>query len=153
MEAVNSLEPEKHASQKDLFGVRLDLSEMRGEVRLTNEKYSSLKETMSSVALTLHSINEKMATKEDLKEKDSKIQELQTKIDENNLKSETKLGQISDSFSLKIGEVLLKFDAMSGKAGDELVKTSKSIGKFDIISAIVMVIVSGIIGIVLGKVI
>lgn len=140
------------ASKEDIFAVRIELTKMRGDVNMSNQKSEFLKESISSMTQTLHSINENMATKDDIKVKDMAIQQLQTKIDHNNTISETKLGQISESFTGKIGEVLLKIDSLGMRNGDALISTSRSIGKFDIISAIVIIIVSGLLGVAIGKV-
>ena len=132
-------------NQESIFKVRLMQETLSADIKVMQVKHDSLEKGLSSVVKVLEDMQKNMATKDDIKSKQLTIERLENDVKESNKNTEQKFSSLSQMLTSSMEGIYKKIDDVAGKSGTNMVDTAKVTTGFNIISGLVLAVVTALI--------
>ncbi len=116
------------------------------QVAVIDQRQKTSDKEQERIYNTLEEIRKNMATKDDIQAKQKQFDEIEKDLKEDITHTNASVKEMHSSFMAAIAKIMAKLDKTAESGGENMVETAVLTGKFTIFWAILMVIVSGIIG-------
>lgn len=132
-------------NQESIFKVRLMQETLSADIKVMQVKHDSLEKGLNSVVKVLEDMQKNMATKDDIKSKQLTIERLESDVKESNKNTEQKFSTLSQMLATSMDGIYKKIDDVAGKSGTNMVDTAKVTTGFNIVSGLVLAVVTALI--------
>lgn len=152
---------DKQISIDQYIALRETQKDLDGKVNLLDQRQKDLKDEQNKLIGILEQIRNNMATKDDIRNREKTVDTLENDLKGHVKETNIRLEEMSKSNQTNIltiqasvntalenfkTQVFTKFDSQADKAGKSMVNTAFLTGKFSLVYAIIVVLISSVLG-------